>query len=268
MRTLAHLSDLHAGRLDPGLFEALSGAIAAVAPDLVVLSDDLTQRATPAQFRQARTFIDGLGAPVLTIPGNHDVPLWNVAQRFITPLARYKRYISEDLTPVYADDECVVAGVNTARSFTRGEGRISRGQVERLLDVLAAAPRLATRIVVTHHPFDLPPGVPEGKLLGRARWAMARFATAGADLFLSGHLHRSHVSHSAERYRIAGHSALIVQAGTLSTRVRGEQPSFNVLRLDHGRLELARYVWSPADARFFEVAAGQYRRSDAGWLPA
>jgi 3',5'-cyclic AMP phosphodiesterase CpdA len=149
--------------------------------------------------------------------------------------------------------------------LTIGEGRISRAQAETIARRLAIAPPGATRIVVTHHPFDLPPGVSDTRLLGRARMAMARFAEAGADLFLSGHLHVSHISHSAERYRIAGHSAVIVQAGTVSTRSRGEQPSFNVLRLDGPELSVNRLIWSPEGCGFTQAAAGRYRRNTDGW---
>ena len=268
MRTIVHLSDLHTGRLDPEVVAPLVSAIRGASPDLVVISGDLTQRATAAEFRQAREFLDALGTRLLTIPGNHDVPLWNVAARFLAPLERYKRYITTDLAPVHSDDEMIVVGVNTTRSFTVGEGRINAAQVEALLARLASARPGATRIVVTHHPFDLPPGVRETRLLGRAPVAMARLAEAGADLFLSGHLHVSHVSHSAERYRIAGHSALIVQAGTVSMRGRGEEPSFNVLRLDRPRLALGRFLWDPAARHFVETAFGVYRRSDEGWIPA
>ena len=267
MRTLVHLSDLHTGRVDHAILAPLTAAIAGAGPDLVVFSGDLTQRATRTQFREARAFLDGLSAPRLVIPGNHDVPLWNVARRFVTPLARYKRFITTDLDPVFHDDEIIVVGVNTARSLTWGEGRINRSQVDTALRRLQAAPRGVIRIVVTHHPFDLPPGVDERRLLGRARMAMAKFALADADLFLSGHLHLSHLSHSAERYRIAGHSALIVQAGTVSLRGRGEEPSFNVLRIDGRRLSLTRFVWEPAGARFQTVAVGDFKREPDGWKP-
>jgi 3',5'-cyclic AMP phosphodiesterase CpdA len=265
MRTIVHLSDLHMGRLDPGVLAPLAATVRGLSPDLVVISGDFTQRATTAQFQQARGFIDSLERPLLSIPGNHDVPFWNVAARFLTPLARYQRYITSDLEPVYEDDEMIVAGVNTARSLAVGEGRINKAQVERLLARLSHAPREKTRIVVTHHPFDLPPGVKERRLLGRAPMAMARLAEAGAELFLSGHLHLSHVSHSAERYRIAGHSALIVQAGTVSMRGRGEEPSFNVLRLAAGRLLLDRQVWDPVQRRFVETAFGIFERAPDGW---
>jgi 3',5'-cyclic AMP phosphodiesterase CpdA len=268
MRTLVHLSDLHTGRVDPRVVDALIRTINGIEPDLIVFSGDLTQRATRTQFREAREFLDALQAPLLVIPGNHDVPLWNIARRFITPLERYKRFITTDLAPVIEDDEMIVVGVNTARSVTWGEGRINKRQVDALLRRLEAAPRDVTRIIVTHHPFDLPPGVHRRRLLGRARMAMARFAAAGADLFLSGHLHLSHVSHSAERYRIAGHSALIVQAGTVSMRGRGEEPSFNILRLERRRLTLDRFVWDPLASAFSEVAAGEYEHAEDGWRAA
>jgi 3',5'-cyclic AMP phosphodiesterase CpdA len=265
MRTLVHLSDLHMGRLDPEVMSPLIDAVRRVRPHLVVVSGDFTQRATDAQFRSARAFLDAIDQRTLCIPGNHDVPLWNVAARFLTPLDRYRRHISANLSPEYQDEEMIVVGVNTTRSFAWGEGRINLAEVERILTRLAAVPPNVTRIVVTHHPFDLPPGVRETRLVGRARAAMARLAVGGADLFLSGHLHLTHISHSAERYRIAGHSALIVQAGTVSMRGRGEEPSFNVLRLDRRRLEIGRLLWDPPQRRFAETAFGIYRREDNGW---
>ena len=159
----------------------------------------------------------------------------------------------------------IVVGVNTARSFTWGEGRINPSQVDAIVKRLAAVPASRLRIIVTHHPFDLPPGVGEQRLLGRATMAMARLAEAGADLFLAGHLHISHITHSAERYRIAGHSALIVQAGTVSTRSRGEQPSFNVLRVERPNIDVARFTWNDATGTFVEAAAGAFRHGEQGW---
>lgn len=253
------------GRIDEQVIAPLVTTVRNTGPDLVVISGDFTQRATIAEFRKARAFLDAIENRTLCIPGNHDVPLWNIAARFLAPLDRYKRYITSNLAPEYEDEEVIVLGVNTARSFTWGEGRINLTQVDELLARLAAAPPHRTRIIVTHHPFDLPPGVHERRLLGRAHPAMARLASAGADLFLSGHLHRSHVSHSAERYRIEGHSALIVQAGTISMRGRGEEPSFNVLRLERERMALARFLWDPSSRQFTETAFGTYRRTAEGW---
>jgi 3',5'-cyclic AMP phosphodiesterase CpdA len=254
MRTLAHLSDLHFGRIDSALLAPLRSAVESVTPDLIAISGDFTQRARLSEYAAARDFLDALHAPKLFVPGNHDVPLWNVAARFLTPLARYKAYISPELEPEYRDEEMMVVGVNTARSLTWGEGRINGRQVDRIVERLSGTSASTIRVIVTHHPFDLPPSVHERRLLGRAHMAMARLAMAHADLFLSGHLHLSHASHSVERYRIAGHSALIVQA------------SFNVLRVARPRIELVRFVWDPASSRFAPSSAGQYRHTESGWV--
>jgi 3',5'-cyclic AMP phosphodiesterase CpdA len=265
MRTIVHLSDIHFGRIEPAVAGRLSGAIVRISPDLLAVSGDLTQRAKRAEFAAARTFLDALPFPRLVVPGNHDVPLYNLFTRFITPLGRYRRAITPDLFPVFRDDEVIVVGVNTARSFAVGEGRINEDQVDEIVRRLSGAPPGLIRIVVTHHPFDLPEGVREERLLGRAAMAMAKLAAAGADLFLAGHLHISHIGHTAERYRIAGHSALVVQAGTVSTRSRGEQPSFNVLRLERPKIAVERLVWEPDRATFVEAAATVYRHAGNGW---
>ncbi len=266
MRVIVHLSDIHFGRLDPALVAPLTAVITKVAPSLVAVSGDLTQRARRSEFAAARRFLDALPFPRLVVPGNHDVPLFNGVARFATPLKRFKQAITPDLSPVYRDDEVIVVGVNTARSWTWGEGRISVEQVAEIVAHLAGAPRDLIRVVVTHHPFDLPEGVREERLLGRAAMAMGKLSAAGADLLLAGHLHISHIGHTAERYKIAGHSALVVQAGTVSTRSRGEQPSFNVLRIHRPQIAVERLVWDPAQGTFVEGAASSYRHTDAGWI--
>jgi 3',5'-cyclic AMP phosphodiesterase CpdA len=266
MRTIVHVSDIHFGRIDPATVQPLRDAIARAMPDLVAVSGDLTQRARRQEFAAAKEFLESLPFHRLVVPGNHDVPLYNVVTRFTVPLARYRRTITDDLSPIYRDDEMIVIGVNTARSWTWGEGRINARQVDDVVAHLSGAPRDLIRIVVTHHPFDLPEGVGEERLLGRATMAMAKLSTAGADLFLAGHLHVSHIGHTAERYQIAGHSALVVQAGTVSTRSRGEQPSFNVLRIQRPEISVARMVWDQSAGGFSETAASRYRHGEVGWI--
>ena len=266
MRTIVHVSDIHFGRIDSATVQPLRDAIARAALDLVAVSGDLTQRARRQEFVAAKEFLESLPFRRLVVPGNHDVPLYNVVTRFTAPLARYRHTITDDLSPVYRDDEMIVVGVNTARSWTWGEGRINARQVDDVVAHLSGAPRDLIRIVVTHHPFDLPDGVREERLLGRATMAMAKLSTAGADLFLAGHLHVSHIGHSAERYQVAGHSALVVQAGTVSTRARGEQPSFNVLRIQRPEISVARMVWDRGEGGFSETAESRYRHSQTGWI--
>lgn len=265
MKTIVHLSDLHFGRIDPAIVGPLRNAVVELDPDLVAISGDFTQRARRQQFADARAFIESLDLPTLVVPGNHDIPLYDFVERIIAPLDRYRRYIAPNLEPEYVDDEVIVIGVNTARSmiFPFGEGRINEAQVDRVVSRLAAVPPSLVRIIVTHHPFDLPPGVHERRLLGRSAMAMARLAKAQADLFLSGHLHISHVSHAADRYQIEGHAGLIVQAGTVSTRSRGEQPSFNVLRVQRPEVTIERCAWN--EGAFRVAAASRYRHGATGW---
>jgi len=268
MRVIVHLSDIHFGRLQPSLVEPLATTITRLKPDLLAVSGDLTQRARRREFDAARRFLDSIPVPRLVLPGNHDVPLYNVFTRFATPLARYKRAITSDLAPVYRDDEMIVVGVNTARSLTWGEGRINEAQVDHIVQTLSRVPADLIRVVVTHHPFDLPEGVREERLVGGAAMAMERLTRACADLFLAGHLHVSHVGTTATRYQLGGRSALIVQAGTMSTRHRGELNTINVLDLTRDRIAVRRYAWNQsADA--FEVSwERSFDRAPDGWQQA
>ena len=264
MRIVVHLSDLHFGRVDTQLLEPLARRIRTAAPHLVVISGDLTQRAKAAQFRDARRFLDTLTEPLLVVPGNHDVPLYNVWQRFVQPLAKYRRYISAEVEPAFVDDEIAVVGVNTARSAVFKGGRINSAQIARVRERLAELGERVTKVVVTHHPFDLPPGLADRAIVGRARLAMQAFAACGADLLLAGHLHTTHVGDTTARYAIERFAALVVQAGTAtSTRARGEANSFNVLHIESSRVYVERYRWDGAD---FTLAGGDaFERTAEGW---
>lgn len=267
MRVLVHLSDLHFGRVDQDLIEPLRRSLARLRPALVVVSGDLTQRARRRQFRAARAFLDTLPAPVLAVPGNHDVPLYDVVRRFLRPLERYRRYIDDDLEPFYVDHEIAVAGLNTARALTVQGGRLNLRQLERVRSRLQEADPHLVRIVVTHHPFDAPAGHGEGKLVGRAALAMESLAACGVDVCLAGHLHVGHVGRAADRYVLPdGRGALLVQAGTAtSTRGRGEVNSFNVLHLDGAVLRVERHAWDPAAGEFGVVTCDRFLRSEQGW---
>jgi len=268
MRTLVHISDLHFGRVDNALLAPLRELIGDLRPDAVVVSGDLTQRARSAQFRQARHYLDTLPKPQIVVPGNHDIPLYNVAARFFQPLVKYRRYITRDLAPEFVDDEIAVLGLNTARSLTFKDGRVNRRQVEYLRQRFARLPRSVTRVVVTHHPFDLPPHKDNDDIVDRAPMAMAAFARCGVDLLLAGHLHTSHSHNTSERYEIDGYAALVVQAGTAtSTRSRGETNSFNVLRVQHDEIQVERYSWKEGSA-FTLAATDIFCREGDIWRPA
>ncbi len=266
MRTIVHRSDLHFGRLDSDILPALILDVLAAKPDVIVVSGDLTQRARRHEFRQARDFLNALPFPKIVVPGNHDVPLYNVISRGLRPFANYRRYIGHDLEPGFADSEIAVLGINTARSFTFKNGRINRRQVAATCARLQTYPRHVTRIVITHHPFDGPAAEGFGGLVGRANMAMTGFAGCHVDFFLSGHLHTTYVGHSATRYKIAGYSALIIQAGTAtSTRRRGEANAYNIIRSARPRVSVECVAWNPDLGEFAISTIERFCHGPDGW---
>lgn len=269
MRIIAHISDLHFGRLNPATLPALSASIVAANPDVVVVSGDLTQRARGREFAEARRFLDTLPKPQIIIPGNHDIPLYDVISRWRTPLARYRQYISDDLSPFFVDGEIAVLGINTARSLTFKDGRINREQVANGCARLKSYPDDVTRILVTHHPFDTAEAESVGDVVGRAGMAMAEFARCRIDMILTGHLHASRVSHSATRYKIPGYSALFVQAGTAtSSRQRGESNAWNLIRIDRPLVSVDCLTWDLARNDFSASRTEHFRLRGAGWSRA
>jgi 3',5'-cyclic AMP phosphodiesterase CpdA len=266
MRKVVHISDIHFGRVDESTVAPLIREINAVGPDLVVVSGDLTQRARAGQFREARRFLDALPQPQLVVPGNHDVPLYNVAARFLAPFHNYRKFVSDDLEPHFADAEIVVQGINTARSLTWKNGRINREQIELARQRFAAAAPGAVRILVTHHPLDLPQQFDGSRLVGRARLAVPLLAETGVDVLLAGHYHISHTGDTTTRYRIAGFSALVVQSGTsTSTRLRDEPNAFNLLHIAGNDIAVDRYAWRPEDAIFLVSVHERFHRTAGGW---
>jgi 3',5'-cyclic AMP phosphodiesterase CpdA len=266
MRTIIHLSDLHFGEVNPAILQPLLSFILLTKPDLVAISGDLTQRARKEEFTAAREFLHSIPFAQIVVPGNHDVPLYNVLSRFLRRLDRYRCYITDDLAPFFSDEELAVAGVNTARAFTFKGGRINAAQIAELRGRFQNVRGEKMKIVVTHHPFDLPAGVEGGRILGRARRAMKTLAVCRVDLLLAGHFHVGHTSSSTSRFRIPGYSALVVSSGTTtSTRGRAQANSFNVIRTDQTRVGVERWEWQPDLTKFERVSGETFERTAEGW---
>jgi 3',5'-cyclic AMP phosphodiesterase CpdA len=267
MRKIVHISDVHFGQADAEVVAKLTTAILTISPDLLVVSGDLTQRARSAQFREAREFLGKFPMPQIVVPGNHDVPLYNVFDRFVNPLEKYKRFITDDLLPFYSDDEIAVIGINTARSLTIKGGRINEEQIAAVNERLRNINDQVLKIVVSHHPFDLPEGLDEDDIVENAEEAMESISQSGADVFLSGHLHVSHIVNSARRYKLQnGRAALIIQAGTAaSVRVRGERNSFNLIETQFPELTVTRFECEPANSQFAALISDHFKRSEKGW---
>jgi 3',5'-cyclic AMP phosphodiesterase CpdA len=227
---IAHISDTHFGTEQLPVCAALRTELLHHAPDLVVLTGDITQRARSAQFRAARAFLDSLAPiPVLALPGNHDLPLFDLLTRFTEPYRLYRRHISRVLAPVWQNSAVVVLGVNSTRVMRHKNGELPAELVQEVAGRLAALAQ-PFKVVALHHPLAI---VEPSDRLNRARGAeeaLAAWVDAGADLFLGGHIHLPYCIPVGPGPR----QAVVLQAGTaVSRRCRGRQPnSYNLVRLE------------------------------------
>lgn len=264
MRTIAHISDLHFGAIDPPLLDGLAADLADRKPDLLVISGDLTQRARPGQFRRAVEYLKRLPMPQLVVPGNHDVPKINVLARFLAPMAAYERFVTTDLFPAYRDDELMVVGLNSARSFTHKSGWLSTRQVERAKAMFAEAGRGKFKVLVTHHPFVPPPRKRNADVILRGESYLPMLEEAGVDVLLAGHLHMAYHDDLRSHYKASRDSVLSVQAGTAtSSRRRGEPNAYNWVTVSPGLCTVAVRAW--ANGRFEESVVTRYECRDGAW---
>lgn len=228
MTVLLQISDTHFGTEQAPVVDALATLARQQRPDMLVLSGDITQRARPAQFREARAFADRLGAPVLAVPGNHDIPLFNLWARLRHPYARYIAAFGADLEPVHRSPELMLVCVNTTRAWRHKHGEISGRQVDRVARILEGAESGQLRVVVVHQPVAVARAEDlSNRLRGHAA-ALERWAAAGADIVMGGHIHLPYVMALQGLAR----PLWAVQGGTaVSSRMREGVPnSVNLLR--------------------------------------
>ena len=268
MRRIAHISDLHFGTEDAQIVEALVTEINELNPHLIAISGDLTQRARRHEFAAARAFLNRLTSPTLIVPGNHDIPLYDVGRRFLRPLHRYRRYITHNLSPTFLDDEIAVLGINTARSATWKNGRISLDQIRGVRTALCGPADHRFRIVVTHHPFLPPPtGVPP-QLVGRGPLALQTMQACNVDMLLAGHLHLAYSGDVRTYHLDVKRSILVAQAGTaVSHRRRGEPNAFNVIDVDTATSSVTIRVRVWEGAHFTEKSAQSLVKESDAWHP-
>ena len=232
--TLFHVSDIHFGVEDRAAHRWFADAVAAERPDAVLCTGDITQRAKYREYAAAQTWLADLGVPVALEPGNHDMPYYNLAERFRTP---FKRFDALDKA-VGSKPALPLAALVSLRTTVRAQSRFpwSDGIVKpdaldaAMADLRALEGDERMKIVTCHHPLmEGPPGSPNPTIHGDA--AFVALARAGADVVLSGHVHNPFdITHE-----VAGRRLRMIGAGTLSTRIRSAPPSYNVLRLGPGR---------------------------------
>lgn len=254
MIRIVHLSDLHFGTENPVVLKALLQLGRQLNPDLYLLSGDITQRARRRQFAAAGAFVQQLSAPVLAVPGNHDLPLFNLPARLLNPYGNYRRVFGAELEPSLERPGLLVIGVNTTRAGRHKDGEVSPAQIQRVTQRLQRAGNDQLRVVMLHHPVRAMEESDFSNLLIGREQAIPAWVEAGMDLILAGHIHLP--------YQIAlrgsDRTAWAIQAGTgISQRVRGAVPnSINVIDYQPGtprRCRLSRWDYTAQRERFIEV---------------
>lgn len=272
-KSILHFSDIHFGGAQaPNWAEALLAEINRVNPTVVAVSGDLTQRARTAQFRQARTFLDRIKAPVIVVPGNHDVPLWNVFDRFLSPLEKYRRWVTDDLNPVYFDDGLAIMGIDTTLSFTIKGGEIDEADLGVVRERLCELPSGLCKVIVAHHPFAQPPGFEHEETVAGLDPALKLFEGCNVEVILTGHLHQSFVASSKDIYPHLERGILLVQAGTVaSLRGRGEEKlknSYNLIEVTEQEINVTSFIYSDRRAAFITQAVHTWTRHTRSVLHA
>jgi 3',5'-cyclic AMP phosphodiesterase CpdA len=264
MKTIAHISDLHFGREDPVVAGTLLRDLQAAPPALLAVSGDLTQRARRGQFVAARAFLAGIPAPRLVVPGNHDIPLFDLVSRALRPLAAYREHLGEETDPFYADEEIAVMGMNTARSASYKNGRVGQRQIAAMRERFCAIPESVFKILVTHHPFVPVPGDPEPSTVGRGLLALQAAEACGVDLLLAGHLHHGFTVDVRSHHVLVRRSMLVAQAGTaISRRTRREPNTYNWITVDAPRLVIETRAWDGERFRGADIV--RYQKVDDVW---
>lgn len=265
MRDLLHVSDVHFGpHFVPRAAEAVLALIEERRPHLVVVSGDLTQRAKPRQFADARAFVDRIPVPSICVPGNHDVPMYRVFERVFKPYAAYRQHFADDMEPVFEDDELLVVGVNTAFNWTIKDGRFTPAALTRLARIFEKAPAGKARLVVAHHQLVPPPRFATQRVTARAFEALRLFAHHQVDLVLSGHLHQTWIGNSEEYYPGGARPVRLLHSGTTcSSRGRGcerKRQTCNWVRIEPQTLQIGHLLFDENSGRFHEQSRHLFPR--------
>lgn len=272
---LLHLSDLHFG--PPYLSkvgEAVLLSAAELSPDVIVISGDLTQRATRAQFQAARDFIDQLPAvPKLVIPGNHDVPLYRAIERMCYPHELYREIICPELNPVLEMPGAVFQGLDTtAPRNAITNGRVFKRQLDLCSTTFGGLPAGLMRIIVAHHPFIPAPDTRRSWVMQKTKRALDTLIDLNVEMILGGHLHRAYIGSSLDflSSRKHDHGILVVQAGTAtSTRGLGKelgQNSFNFIEISEREICVWHLLYFAQESQFRKFSRHLFPRSEARYL--
>lgn len=249
---ILHLSDLHTGtREDREVEEALGRLLEQVDPELVVASGDLTHRGRRDQHERAHRFLTSLGPPVLTVPGNHDMP-YTFPARFHRPWAEFER-LWDTTQQTYSSAALHVVGLNSARPYRHQSGALRDDQLDDAASRFAAAPEGAYRVAVLHHHMvGAPWRASRKKPVAKRNRVLRALVTAGADLILAGHIHQAAVSERHEFEVVDGDvraAVVSIAPGLGQPRPNrlGEARGLHVYDVREQSLEVSTYIWRGGD---------------------
>jgi 3',5'-cyclic AMP phosphodiesterase CpdA len=242
---LIHVSDVHVGaREQPHVESALHALVGRVQPDLVIATGDLTHRGRRDQHERVAALLRRLPAPVLAVPGNHDIPLWPPG-RFAHPWREFER-AWETTEPVHSGDGLHVVGVNSVRPWRHQSGGLRSGALDRVCELLGKAPAGALGVVCLHHQLANAPWRTRKRPLARRGRVLEQLAEAGAELVLSGHVHQAGIAERREFEVLAGERSLVVVTAPGLTRPRprrlGEAQGAHVISTDESSLTVETHV--------------------------
>ena len=235
MTKLLQISDMHFGTEQLDVMAALRALSQESKPDVLVVSGDITQRATAEQFSRAKAFCDSLHiAEMISLPGNHDIPLFNLFSRVMSPYAAYQKAFGHALEPDLITPSLCLVTVNTTRWWRHKNGEVSKAQIDRVCEQLLRATPQQLRVVVVHQPVHVLRPQDEHDRLRGWQPAVRAWAAAGADVVMGGHIHLPYVCELSATVTGLKRRLWCVQAGTaVSSRIRREAPnSINLVEFE------------------------------------
>lgn len=241
--TIVHISDPHFGTESKTIADQVVNKINEINPEVVVVSGDITQRALSSQFKKAQSFLEEIKTPKLVIPGNHDIPLYNVFERFADPFAKYNEFISSEEYPKYTSNNLSLVGVNTCTPFKSQSGRIKEEDIDYLKNYFSQVDSNIIKSVVVHHNIMPYEGLKGSSVLGNAETFLPEMNKCGVDLIFAGHLHKSLVINYSEPE--VNNSMLLLQAGTcISARLREEENTFLMIETTSSKITVNTFVFN------------------------
>jgi len=257
---IIHLSDLHFGTEIPQLVKSLDLHIRETPADLIIVSGDFTQVGSSEEFILARDFINSFGLPAFCVPGNHDIPRYGVTERFLNPYQKYRRYVGQNLEPVFDNGAVCIAGINTARRilphWNWAHGAINQEQLDHLRSIYDQS-KAPVRICVMHHPIHKVKDQNFKTIVYGGARALEEIKTMKIDLVLTGHVHHA----SATSFEHEGHRTVFLSASTaLSRRLRQSANGYNVITIADNKLTIDMFsykdeLFSPLETITHDITA-------------